>query len=282
MKDDCYLPAPDFHCKPKYSLTNISEKSWDNARSEFKDQEQGKIPVSCTILNHSYSHCRSSGNSCVALKGWISYPVSINQNLVHGRKPLDTTFLPCALESWDKNEVPRQKTVFAVQGLLCSIRGWDWIGHAVSPCNSMVQAFLALLPLEAEVWITQIVLWLKSPLLPALSCWPSTWPVQRSHRARAHLSCRATVTTCLWYDPGALALLRRLLHLWRFWQEAFWAREAGCLIHICAFVTAMDPTFQAGQKVIDSSRRLSYPRLIELSYEIAALQSVCPLPLWVT
>lgn len=35
-----------------------------------------------------------------------------------------------------------------------------------------------------------------------------------------------------------------------------------------------DPTFQAGQKVIDISRRLSYLRLIELSYEIAALQSV--------
>lgn len=99
VKDNCYLPTPDFHCKPKYSLTKISEKSWDSARSEFKDQEQGKIPVSCTILNHSYSHCRSSGNSCVALKGWISYPVSINQNFIHGRESLDTSFLPCVLES---------------------------------------------------------------------------------------------------------------------------------------------------------------------------------------
>lgn len=81
---------------------------------------------------------------------------------VHGRESLDTTFLPCMHWKADKNEVPREKTIFAVQGPLCSVRGWDRIGHAVSPYNSIVQAFLALLLLEEEVWVTQTVLWLKS------------------------------------------------------------------------------------------------------------------------
>lgn len=51
MKDHCHIPAPHFHCKPKYSLIKISEKSWDGAGSgEFKDQKRGEIPISQAIL----------------------------------------------------------------------------------------------------------------------------------------------------------------------------------------------------------------------------------------
>lgn len=183
--------------------------------------------------------------------------------------------------------MPRQKTVFAVWGPLCSIRGWDWIGHAINPCNSIVQAFLALLLLEAEVWITQTVLWLKSSaaspelLTQHMTCaeesQSQSTPLLQSHGH--HLPMIWSRSSCSTQLPLCILWLSIL---WRFWQEAFWAREVGCLIRICAFVTMMNPTFQARQKVIDSSRRLSYLRLIELSYEIAALQSICPLPLWVT
>lgn len=56
----------------------------------------------------------------------------------------------------------KQEMTSAVQGPFCSIVGWDWVGRAAGLHNFMVQAFLALLPPEAEVWITQTVLWRKS------------------------------------------------------------------------------------------------------------------------
>lgn len=165
MKDHCHIPAPHFHCKPKCSLIESSEKLWDGTRSgEFKDQEWGEIPVSCAILNHFYSRCRSSGfiagKLCCTER--LSFPPrSTNQNLIHGKESLGILSLPCALESCDE-EVLGQEMTPAVQGSFCSVVRWDWVGHAAGLHNFMVQAFLALFSPEAEVWITQTVLWLKS------------------------------------------------------------------------------------------------------------------------
>lgn len=63
VKDHWQIFAlPHFHLKSKYSLIKVSEKSWDDAKSdEFRDQEWGEIPVSQATLNRFYSHCSSSG-----------------------------------------------------------------------------------------------------------------------------------------------------------------------------------------------------------------------------
>lgn len=96
-----HTPAPHFHCEPKCSLINLSEKSWDGARSgEFKDQEQGEIPVSRTILNHFCSPCRSSGfiarKLCCTER--LSFPPRIYKPDLHSWQS-DWTPPPC-LVSW--------------------------------------------------------------------------------------------------------------------------------------------------------------------------------------
>lgn len=46
-------------------------------------------------------------------------------------------------------------------GAPCSLVGWGWVGHGAGLHNYAEKAFLALLPPQAEDWLTQTLLWCK-------------------------------------------------------------------------------------------------------------------------
>lgn len=192
MKDHCHIPAPHFHCNTKYSLIEISGKSWHGARSdEFKDQEQGEISVCCTVPNHLHSHCRSfgfiDGKLCCTER--LSFTPRIYKPESHS-----TTHwtLPPYIVNYKAQMRRRQEKISVVQEPLCFAVGLDWVGHAAGLHNFMVQA---LLPPETEDWIVQTVLWLKSSAAsPELSTHHRI--CTGSHRGRAYLCYKAMVSSC--------------------------------------------------------------------------------------